>query len=151
MTIPSIQGISVAIEMALQDSKISISDVDYISAHGTGTRENDVTECKATQRVFGEFSKKIPMSSIKSMLGHTMGAASAVEAAACCLVIQHGILPPTINLEAIDEDCGIDCVPNKSRQKKVNIVLNNSFAFGGNNMSLILGRYRRDLNICKKE
>ena len=142
MTQPAEEGISKSMIKAMDEAGISIEDVDYISAHGTGTRQNDKTEVAAIKRVFGKRYKKIPISSIKSMLGHTMGAAAAIEAAACCLAIKEGILPPTINYETPDIECNIDCVPNKARKQKVDIVLNNSYAFGGNNACLVLKRYK---------
>jgi len=138
MTQPSEEGIAKCIEKAIKESGILKEDVDYISAHGTGTPQNDKAECAAFRKVFGEKAKTIPTSSIKSMLGHTMGAASAIEAVACCLSIRDNILPPTINFETADEDCDVDCVPNKSRRvKNVKIVLNNASAFGGNNACVI--------------
>ncbi len=141
MTAPEANGIASAIEKALQESNITIDDVDYISAHGTGTPANDKTECAALKKVFKDRLKEIPVSSIKSMLGHTMGAASAIEAIACCLALKHDLLPPTINYETPDPECDIDCVPNVSRQKKVDIALNNASAFGGNNASLVLKKF----------
>lgn len=137
MTEPKVNGIVKALNKTLTSSAIRPEDVDYISAHGTGTVENDEAECKAINRVFGEKTKDIPVSSIKSMLGHTMGAASAFGAIACCLAIQHNAVPPTINHEKDDPKCAIDCVPNVSREHKVRIALNNSQAFGGNNASVI--------------
>ena len=116
---------------------MNIDQVDYISAHGTGTIENDAAECQSINRVFGKRTPKIPVSSIKSMLGHTMGAASAFGAIACCLAIKDGQIPPTINNEKNDPQCKIDCVPNKGRKHRVRIALNNSQAFGGNNACVI--------------
>lgn len=141
MTIPSVKGIKKAIEKALKNSGIKKEEIDYISAHGTGTGLNDKTESAAIRNVFGDLAKNIPVSSIKSMLGHTMGAASALEAIACSLAVQKNIIPPTINYETPDPECDIDCVPNKAREKEVNVALNNSFAFGGNNACLILRKY----------
>lgn len=139
MTQPSEEGIAKCIEKAIKDSGISKDDVDYISAHGTGTPQNDKSECASFNKVFGEKAKTIPTSSIKSMLGHTMGAASAIEAISCCLVIRDNIVPPTINYETPDEDCAIDCVSNKAKKlMDVKIVLNNSCAFGGNNACVII-------------
>lgn len=138
MTAPDWQGIAKAIEKALVNSGIGVDEVDYISAHGTGTPANDKTECLAIKEVFKNNYKDIPVSSIKSMLGHTMGAASAIEAIACALAIKNDTLPATINYETPDPDCDIDCVPNKARRKKINIALNNGFAFGGNNSCLAL-------------
>lgn len=141
MTAPWSEGIKEAITDALLESKVELSEVDYISAHGTGTANNDKEECLAIKKVFSEFAKKIPTSSIKSMLGHTMGAASAIEAITCCLAAKFDIVPPTINYEKSDPDCDIDCVPNEARKLKVNIALNNASAFGGNNSCLVLKKY----------
>lgn len=138
MTQPSIEGISQCMIKAIHESGIKIKDVDYISAHGTGTQANDRTECAAIKEVFGPCYKRIPISSIKSMLGHTMGAASALEAITCALVVKNDIIPPTINFETSDPECDIDCVPNQKRRHNVNIALNNSYAFGGNNACLII-------------
>lgn len=144
MTIPSVEGISKAIKKSLLNSKIDRQLVDYISAHGTGTTENDKEECAALRKVFGDYTKKIPVSSIKSMLGHTMGAASALEAIACCLAIYKQEVPPTINYYEKDPDCDIDCVPNKGRKHTVKVALNNSQAFGGNNACLVFGLLTND-------
>jgi 3-oxoacyl-[acyl-carrier-protein] synthase II len=141
MTQPSAEGISKCIVTAMQEAGIETNNVDYISAHGTGTATNDKTECAAIKEVFGPRYKKIPVSSIKSMLGHTMGAASAIEAVACALVIKNDIIPPTINFETPDPECDIDCVPNQARKHIVNIAMNNSYAFGGNNASLVLKKF----------
>lgn len=141
MTTSSVEGIITCMKKALLEAGITIEDVDYISAHGTGTLANDRAECAAIKVVFGHRYKKIPVSSIKSMLGHTMGAASALEAIACALAVKNNVIPPTINYETPDPECDIDCVPNKARQQNVNIVLNNSYAFGGNNACLVLRKY----------
>jgi 3-oxoacyl-[acyl-carrier-protein] synthase II len=141
MTQPSIEGISQCMIKAMHEANIEREDIDYISAHGTGTQANDRIECAAIKEVFGDYYKKIPVSSIKSMLGHTMGAASAFEAITCALIVKNNIIPPTINFETPDPECDIDCVPNESRRHKVNIALNNSYAFGGNNASLVLKKF----------
>lgn len=141
MTSPSVEGISQCMVKALEEAGIGREDVDYISAHGTGTLNNDRAECAAIKEVFGPRYKDIPVSSIKSMLGHTMGAASALEAIACCLAAKNDLVPPTINFETPDPECDIDCVPNQARKQIVNIALNNSYAFGGNNASLVLKKY----------
>ncbi len=141
MSAPSVEGIIEVIKRAIKHSSISLDEVDYISAHGTGTPANDQAECRAVKEVFKERYKKIPISSIKSMLGHTMGAASAIEAIACCLAIKESTIPPTINYETPDPECDIDCVPNKSRKDTVRVALNNSLAFGGNDACLVLGKY----------
>ncbi len=157
MTASDVDGVEKVMQKALKEANINEEEVDYICAHGTGTPGNDKLECAAIKRVFSasadlsaeqvgspgrkELYKTIPISSIKSMLGHTMGAASAIEALACCLIVKEDILPPTINFETPDPKCDIDCVPNKARVKKVNIALNNGFAFGGNNSCLVIGKF----------
>ncbi|HDO25865.1 MAG TPA: hypothetical protein ENG95_04400 [Nitrospirae bacterium] len=126
---------------ALKDAEIEKGDVDYICAHGTGTQGNDKTECAAIKKVFNGVHKTVSVSSIKSMLGHPMGAASAIEALTCCLVVKENIIPPTINFETADPQCDIDCVPNEAKKKRVNIALNNGFAFGGNNSCLVVKKF----------
>lgn len=141
MTSSSVEGIAACIRNAIDGAGINLAEVDYISAHGTGTPTNDRNECAAIKQVFGSRYQKIPISSIKSMLGHAMGAASALEAIACALIVQNDIIPPTINYETPDPECDIDCVPNQARKQEVNIALNNSYAFGGNNASLVLKKF----------
>lgn len=138
---PQADGAIRAMSAAMKDSGVGIGEIDYISAHGTGTPTNDRIESLAVRTLFAEYATKIPMSSIKSMLGHTMGAASAIEAAACALALDTGWIPPTINHEEPDPDCGLDIVPNEARLTNPRVVLNNAYAFGGNNASLCLGRY----------
>jgi len=138
MTNPSVTGIAHAMKKALNNSNATYHGVDYICAHGTGTPENDRSETEAIKRIFGENAKKIPVSSIKSMLGHTMGAASALESIACCLAINNNQIPPTINLKDKDPECDLDYVPNKGRKAEVEVAINNSSAFGGNNCCLVL-------------
>ncbi len=135
---PQGDGTVRAMETALRESGITPDDVDYISAHGTGTPTNDRLETIAVKRVFKDAAFRTPISSIKSMLGHTMGAASAIEAAACALAIFYDHIPPTINLEEPDPDCNLDYVPNWAREHRVAVAMNNAYAFGGNNSSLIL-------------
>jgi 3-oxoacyl-[acyl-carrier-protein] synthase II len=137
MTDPSIEGISKAIQKSLVNSNVAIDEVDYINAHGTGTRGNDKAESLALNKVFGKTLQNIALSSIKSMLGHTMGAASAIETIACCLAIKDSIIPPTINFENRDPECHVNCTPNKSIKRNIRIALNNSQAFGGNDACLI--------------
>jgi len=141
MTSASVEGIAGCMRKAMREADITIEDVDYVSAHGTGTLANDRAECAAIKEVFGPRSKKIPISSIKSMLGHTMGAASALEAITCALVVKNDLIPPTINFETPDPECDIDCVPNEARRHVVNVALNNSYAFGGNNACLVLKKF----------
>jgi len=130
-----------AMEFALDAAGLSAEDVDYISAHGTGTPTNDRLETIAIKRVFGNRAARIPISGIKSMLGHAMGAASAIEAVACVIAITEGCIPPTINLHHADPLCDLDFVPLIGRKHQVNVALNNAYAFGGNNSSVVLTRY----------
>jgi 3-oxoacyl-[acyl-carrier-protein] synthase II len=141
MTASDPDGIEKVMMKALKDAQIQKEEVDYISAHGTGTSGNDKNECAAIKKVFKEKYKTISVSSIKSMLGHPMGAASAIEALACCLTVKENIIPPTINYETPDPNCDIDCVPNKAKIKRVSVALNNGFAFGGNNSCLVIRKY----------
>jgi 3-oxoacyl-[acyl-carrier-protein] synthase II len=137
MTTASVEGLAQCMKKAIREAGISHKEADYISAHGTGTPANDRNECAAIREVFGSDYQKVPVSSIKSMLGHTMGAASALEAVTCALAVKNDMLPPTINYETPDPECDIDCVPNRARKHTVNIALNNSYAFGGNNASVV--------------
>jgi 3-oxoacyl-[acyl-carrier-protein] synthase II len=135
-----IEGVK-TIRTALKNARLKPSDIDYINAHGTGTISNDKTETKIIKKVFGRRAKRIPVSSIKSMIGHSMGAASAIEAVACALVVEKNIIPPTINYDTPDPECDLDYVPNKARKREVRTVLSNSFAFGGNIGVLLIGKY----------
>ena len=130
-------GAARAMEAALRDSGTTPHEVSYISAHGTGTPTNDRIETIAVKRVFGERAYKTPISSVKSMVGHTMGAASAIEAAVCALAVAHDRIPPTCNLEDPDPECDLDYVANHAREHRVAIAMNNAYAFGGNNASVI--------------
>jgi 3-oxoacyl-[acyl-carrier-protein] synthase II len=141
MTTATVDGISACMNKALRGAGIAKEEVSYISAHGTGTIANDKIECASIREVFGPRYQGIPVSSIKSMLGHTMGAASALEAVACALIARHDMIPPTINYETPDPECDIDCVPNEARKQTVNVALNNSYAFGGNNASLVIQKF----------
>lgn len=136
-TAPDSKGIARGMSKALRDAGLRPQDIDYICAHGTGTPANDKSECQAIHELFGSHTEKLAVSSIKSMLGHTMGAASAIAAGACCLAIKNETIPPTINYETPDPECNVDCVPNKARRKKLRAVLNNGFAFGGNNCCVV--------------
>jgi len=142
---PEGAGAERAMRQALADSRTNCEDVSYISAHGTGTATNDRLETIAVKRLFKDEAYRIPISSIKSMLGHTMGAASAIEAAVCALAVFSNRIPPTINLNDPDPECDLDYVANSARELPVNIAMNNAYAFGGNNASLIL-RKRELLN-----
>lgn len=141
MTIPHPDGVQQVMARALRDAGLTPADIDYISAHGTGTPANDRTEAQAIRAVFGARTDHLPVSSIKSMLGHAMGAASAMEAVVCVLAAREDRIPPTINFETPDPDCPIDCVPNASRGHRVRVALNNSFAFGGNNACVAFGKH----------
>ncbi|MEU1311699.1 beta-ketoacyl-[acyl-carrier-protein] synthase family protein [Streptomyces cinnamoneus] len=134
-------GASVAecMAIALRDAGVKPEEVDLISAHGTGTKANDITEAGAIREVFGDAPPRTI--SLKSMLGHTMGAASALGAIACGLAITHGFIPPTINHTQTDPECRIDCVPNQAVEADLRVVQNNGLAFGGNNAIVILGKY----------
>jgi 3-oxoacyl-[acyl-carrier-protein] synthase II len=137
---PQGRGAIAAMTNALREAGLAPEEIDYISAHGTGTPANDRIETAAIKNVFGDAAQRIPVSSIKSMLGHTMGAASAIEAATCALVIDRGIIPPTINYNSPDPACDLDYVPNVAREATVRTALSNAFAFGGNCSALILKR-----------
>jgi 3-oxoacyl-[acyl-carrier-protein] synthase II len=126
---------------ALTDAKVQPEQVDYINAHGTSTPPNDRVETMAIKRLFGAHAHKLAVSSTKSMIGHLLGAAGAVEAGITCLVIESGIIPPTINYETPDPECDLDYVPNKARNANIRYALSNSFGFGGTNASLLFKRY----------
>lgn len=134
---PQADGAARAMSGALEESGLNVTDIGYISAHGTGTATNDRLESMAVRRVFNGESRSIPISSIKSMIGHTMGAASAIEAAVCSLAVNEGRIPPTIHFEQPDPECDLDCVPNEAREQPVRAAMNNSYAFGGYNASMI--------------
>lgn len=133
-----------AIKMALKMSKVRLSDVDYINAHGTGTVSNDRMESKVIRSVFKIRTDKIPVSSIKSMVGHCMGAASGIEACACALIAQRDIIPPNINYSEPDPFCNLNIVANKALKKKVYIILSNSFAFGGNAAVIVIAKFKNN-------
>jgi 3-oxoacyl-[acyl-carrier-protein] synthase II len=136
---PEGDGAARAMQRALADAGAAPGDVSYISAHGTGTPTNDRLETLAVKRVFGAAAKDTPMSSIKSMIGHTMGAASAIEAAVCALAVALDRIPPTMNLEEPEED--LDYVPNVARDHRTVLAMNNAYAFGGNNASVLLRKH----------
>lgn len=139
---PEGRGAERAMKDALDYSQVSPESVQYISAHGTGTRINDAVETSAIKRVFDEYAYHLPISSIKSMLGHTLAAASALEAIVCSLAIQNGVIPPTTNYEEKDPECDLDYVPNVARRAEVDIAMSNSYAFLGGNASVLFGRVR---------
>jgi 3-oxoacyl-[acyl-carrier-protein] synthase II len=138
---PDGEGFIKCMEMAIKDAKINPEDVDYINAHGTSTELNDKVETLAIKKVFGDYAYKVPVSSTKSMIGHLLGAAGAVEAIFTILSIRDNICPPTINYESPDPECDLDYVPNVAREKKIQIAMSNSFGFGGTNSVLIFRRY----------
>lgn len=144
ITAPDPDGIGAYLSMkyALMDAKINPEDVDYINAHGTSTPLNDKSETLAIKKLFGKKAYKIPVSSIKSMIGHLLGAAGAVEFISTCLTIKTGIIPPTINYEFPDPDCDLDYVPNTAREKDVEVAISNSFGFGGHNVTLVLKKFK---------
>jgi 3-oxoacyl-[acyl-carrier-protein] synthase II len=124
-------------KMALDHARISPNEVDYINAHATSTGLGDISETRAIKAVFGEQAHKIPISSTKSMIGHLLGGAGAVETAVCALSIRDGVIPPTINLEDPDPLCDLDYTPNKAKEKTVRVTMNNSFGFGGHNATVV--------------
>lgn len=135
---PEGDGAARAMEMSLRAAGLRPEDISYISAHGTGTPTNDKLETIAVKRVFGDRAKATPISSAKSMLGHTMGAASAIESVVCSLAVHFDRIPPTINFQEPDPECDLDCVPNFSRETRVEVAMNNAYAFGGNNSTVLL-------------
>jgi 3-oxoacyl-[acyl-carrier-protein] synthase II len=146
MTAPEPTGMNEGriMKEALEESGLASTEVDYINAHGTGTPLNDKVETLSIKNVFRERAYSIPISSIKSSVGHCLGAAGAMEAIASVLSMVHQFIPPTLNHQEGDEDCDLDYVPGKAREKEVNVVLSNSFAFGGNCTTLILGKVHPD-------
>jgi 3-oxoacyl-[acyl-carrier-protein] synthase II len=143
VTAPSSDGAggAVAISNALVSAAVNPDEVDYISAHGTATPLNDVTETRAIKRAFGEQAYQIPVSSTKSMTGHMMGATGALETIFCVKAIQESIVPPTIHYQTPDPECDLDYVPNRAREKKVEVAISNAFGFGGHNAVLVVKEY----------
>ncbi len=138
---PDGEGAARCMQAALDDAGITASDLGYINAHGTSTPLNDLYETRAIKTVLGEFARKVPISSTKSMTGHLLGGAGGVESVITALVLTHGILPPTINLDNPGEECDLDYIPNEARKADVTYAMTNSFGFGGTNASLILKKY----------
>ncbi|MCX7847677.1 MAG: beta-ketoacyl-ACP synthase II [bacterium] len=138
---PEGRGAEQAMRMAFEQAGITPDEVQYINAHGTSTPLGDISEVQAVQRIFGS-DTKVMMCSTKSMTGHTLGAAGGIELVATCLVLERGIVPPTINQEEPDARCNIDCVPNEARAVRVETALSNSFGFGGHNATIIVRRFR---------
>jgi 3-oxoacyl-[acyl-carrier-protein] synthase II len=138
---PTGAGASHAMRWALADGGITPDEVEYINAHGTSTPANDLAETNAIKQVFGAYAQKLPVSSTKSMIGHPMGAAGAVEAIVCALTLEHGVIHPTINYDFPDPECDLDYVPNTSRPADVRLTLSNSFGLGGQNACLVLRKW----------
>ncbi len=138
MTQPTVAGPVRAIRMALEQAQVAPDEVDYINAHGTGTRLNDVTETKVLKEVFGEHARRLAISSTKSMHGHTMGATGAIELVATVMALERGIIPPTANYTKPDPECDLDYVPNQARERPIRVAVSNSFAFGGLNAVLLV-------------
>jgi 3-oxoacyl-[acyl-carrier-protein] synthase II len=137
---PGGSGAARAMTAALHDSRLEPGDIGYVNAHGTSTEANDATETAAIRLSFGEAAESVPVSSTKSMTGHLLGGAGAVEAVACIQAIRHGVLPPTINYETPDPECDLDYIPNEPREARIDHAMSNSFGFGGHNVALILSR-----------
>jgi 3-oxoacyl-[acyl-carrier-protein] synthase II len=137
---PEGRGAVLAMERALESAGIGPADVDYINAHGTSTPMNDRVETAAIKGLFGKRAYAVPVSSTKSMVGHTVSAAGAIEAISCALAIRDQVLPPTINYEFPDPECDLDYVPNAARSARVDVALSNSFGFGGHNDCLVFRR-----------
>jgi 3-oxoacyl-[acyl-carrier-protein] synthase II len=130
-----------AMQLALADAGVALDQVDYINAHGTSTPLNDTLETVAIKRLFGDLAYNIPISSTKSMIGHSLGAAGSLDAAACVKTITEGMIHPTANYETPDPTCDLDYVPNQARNKDVNVALSNAFGFGGQNACLVFRKY----------
>ena len=143
-TAPQHDTEALAVRVALQDAGVRPEEVDHINAHGTSTKLNDVSETRAIKAIFKDAAYRVPISSIKSMLGHIITAAGAIEAIACVLTINNGIIPPTINYETPDPECDLDYVPNVARPAQVDTCLSNSFGLGGENCCLVLKRFREE-------
>jgi beta-ketoacyl-acyl-carrier-protein synthase II len=141
ITQPSVDGPARAVRMALEEAQVAPDEVDYINAHGTGTRLNDVTETQVIKTVFGEHARKLAISSTKSMHGHTMGATGAIELAATTMAMQRALIPPTANYTQPDPECDLDYVPNQARERPIRVAISNSFAFGGLNAVLLIRKF----------
>ena len=138
---PGGEGAARCMKMALRSGGLNLTDVNYINAHGTSTPQGDICETQAIKSVFGDYARKLVVSSTKGATGHMLGAAGAVEMAACALAIKHGIVPPTINLQNPDPECDLDYVPNIAREIPVNVIVNNSFGFGGHNSTIAAKKF----------
>lgn len=145
-TAPDAQGMSSAMRRALTNSQTNPEEIDYVAMHGTGTILNDLTETMAVKKTFGRHCERLDTSSIKSMVGHTGGAAGAVSAVATILAMKHGIIPPTISLTCQDPECDLNYTPNQHKKAKINRAIVNAFGFGGNNCCVVLGAYKGEQN-----
>jgi 3-oxoacyl-[acyl-carrier-protein] synthase II len=139
---PEGEGAARCMRLALKSAKMNPEQIGYINAHGTSTPYNDANETKAIKAVFGDYARRLAVSSTKSMTGHMLGAAGGAEAVIGALALARGILPPTTNYEYPDPDCDLDYVPNQAREVRVDAMMSNSFGFGGTNAVLILKRFR---------
>ncbi len=140
-------GAAASMELALEGAELEVDEIDYINAHGTSTKLNDLSETAAIKTVFGETAYDIPISSTKSMTGHMLGAAGGVEAVFCVKALEEGIMPPTINYETADPNCDLDYIPNEKREKELKHVMSNSFGFGGHNATLIFAQPEDDQKV----
>jgi 3-oxoacyl-[acyl-carrier-protein] synthase II len=138
---PGGEGAARCMKMAICSGGLKLEDISYINAHGTSTSQGDIAETQAIKTVFGDWAKKIAVSSTKGATGHMLGAAGAVEMAVCALAIKNGVVPPTINYQVPDPECDLDYVPNTAREMKVNAIINNSFGFGGHNASIAAKKF----------
>jgi len=136
------EGAARAMQIALDHARTRPEQVDYVNAHATSTGLGDIAETRALKTVFGEYAKTVSISATKSMTGHLLGGAGAVEMAACALAIRDSVIPPTINLENPDPECDLDYTPNVAKEKKINVAVNNSFGFGGHNATLVVAEYK---------
>ena len=135
------ESASEAMRRALKDAGVTLDEVDYINAHGTSTPLNDAVETLAIKRLFGDRAYQVPISSTKSMIGHSLGASGSLEALACIRTITSGMIHPTINYETPDPECDLDYVPNQARAKDVRVALSNAFGFGGQNSCLVFRKF----------
>jgi nodulation protein E len=144
MVKPTVEGPAYAMQMALDDAGIDPSGIDYLNAHGTGTKDNDVNETRAIKEVFKNAASKLAISSTKSMTGHPLGAGGGIEAVACVKAMQESWVPPTIGLDEVDPECDLDYVPNEARITNPQVAISNSMGFGGHNAVLVMRRYEAE-------